>query len=151
MNRYSSSVVYATDSSVPARLTSVYLSSRWRTLSLCSLFTVKERLFGHSTRRQHVLNRNKTIHKLPIFEQWGLCKELFSPKILVYYGSVWVGPGLILNLFSFGKSSQNSSKPILIFWSSIQCVFCLCQVVSHYDLSVLSLSVMGFQKKFGWL
>ena len=24
-----------------------------------------------------------------------------------------------------GKSSQNSSKPVLIFWSSIPCVFCL--------------------------
>ena len=25
----------------------------------------------------------------------------------------------------FGKSSQNSPKPVLIFWSSIPCVFCL--------------------------
>ena len=60
--------------------------------------------------------------------------------------------------FFFGKSSQNSSKPVLIFWSSILLVFCLyrayrptlLKVVSYYDLSVLSMSVMGFQKKFGW-
>ena len=45
------------------------------------------------------------------------------PKIRVYYGSGWVGPGLT-RIFFF-KSSQNSSKPVLIFWSSISCVFCL--------------------------
>ena len=56
----------------------------------------------------------------------------------------------------FGKSSQNSSKPVVIFWSSIPYVFCLyipctLKVVSYYDMSVLSMSVMGFQKKkFGW-
>ena len=41
---------------------------------------------------------------------------------------------------------------LLIFWSSIPCVFCLytlLKVVGYYDLSVLSMSVMGFQKKFG--
>ena len=53
-----------------------------------------------------------------------------------------------------GKSSQTSSKPVLIFWSSIHCVLCLytpwqLKVVSYYDLSVLSMTVMGFQKKFG--
>ena len=53
-----------------------------------------------------------------------------------------------------GKSSQNSSKPVLIFWSSIPYMYSVCiyiytliQVVSYYDLSVLSMSVMGFQKK----
>ena len=42
---------------------------------------------------------------------------------------------------------------VLIFWSSIPCVFCLytlLKVVGYYDLSVLSMSVMGFQKKFVW-
>ena len=29
-------------------------------------------------------------------------------------------------------------------------VFTLIKVVGYYDLSVLSMSVMGFQKKFGW-
>ena len=44
------------------------------------------------------------------------------------------------------KSSENSSKPVLIFWSSIHS--------SYYDLSVLSMSVMGFPKKSldgGWV
>ena len=60
--------------------------------------------------------------------------------------------------FFFGKSSQNTSKPVQIFWSSMPYVFCLyihCyKVVSYYDLSVLSMSVMGFQKKSldgGWV
>ena len=30
------------------------------------------------------------------------------------------------------------------------CIYTLLKVVSYYDLSVLSTSVMGFQKKFGW-
>ena len=29
-------------------------------------------------------------------------------------------------------------------------VYTLLKVVSYYDLSVLSMLVMGFQKKFGW-
>ena len=56
--------------------------------------------------------------------------------------------------FFFGKSSQNNPKPVLIFWSSIPCVFylytrniTLLKVVGYHDLSVLSMSVMGFQKK----
>ena len=56
-----------------------------------------------------------------------------------------MGGSLTLN-FLCGKS-QNSPKPVLIFWSSIPC---LLKVVGYYDLSVLSMSVMGFQKKFGW-
>ena len=48
-----------------------------------------------------------------------------SQKIRVYYGSGWVGgwvgPGLTQNFFL--NSTQNSSKPVLIFWSSIQCEF----------------------------
>ena len=30
-----------------------------------------------------------------------------------------------LRIFLCGKSSQKSSKPVQIFWSSIPCVFCL--------------------------
>ena len=76
-----------------------------------------------------------------------------NPIIPDYYGSGWVGPG-ITRIF-FGKSSQIIPKPVLIFWSSIPCVtLCilptLLKVVGYYDLSVLSMSVMGFQKKFGW-
>ena len=63
-------------------------------------------------------------------------------------GGVQVSLGI---LFFFGKSSQNSPKPVLNFWSSIPGVFCLyitlLKVVGYYDLSVLSMSVMGFQKK----
>ena len=77
----------------------------------------------------------------------GALQRIFSPKIRVYYGSGWVQVSFGIFL---GKSSQNSSKPVLIFFSSIPCVFCLytlLKVVSYYDLSVLSMSVMGFQKK----
>ena len=42
-----------------------------------------------------------------------------------YYGSGWLGPGLTLNFFARGKLSQNSPKPVVIFLSSIPCVFCL--------------------------
>ena len=55
-------------------------------------------------------------------------------------GWVQVSLGMFV---SFGKSSQNSPKPVLIFWSSIPCVFCLLlKVVSYYDLSVLSMSLI---------
>ena len=63
----------------------------------------------------------------------------------------WVGPGLTRNFF--GKSSKNSSKPVLIFWSSrpyticILSVYTLIKVVSYYGFSVLSMSVMDFPKK----
>ena len=68
-----------------------------------------------------------------------------------------MGPDLTRNFFF--KSSQNSHKPVLIFWSSIglPCVFCLytvLKVVGYYDLSVLSMLVMGFHKKSldeGWV
>ena len=33
----------------------------------------------------------------------------------------------------------------------IPSVYTLLKVVGYYDLSVLSMSVMGFQKKFGWV
>ena len=55
--------------------------------------------------------------------------------------------------FFLGKSFQNSPKPVLlIFCCSIpyMCilfVWKLSKAVSYYDLSVLSISVMGFQKK----
>ena len=59
-----------------------------------------------------------------------------------------VGPGLTRNFVVVGKSSQNSPKPVLIFWSSIPFyVYTLLKAVGYYDLSVLSMSVMGFQKK----
>ena len=40
-------------------------------------------------------------------------------------------------IFFHGKSSQNSPKPVLIFWSSILLsVYTLLKVVGYYDLSV---------------
>ena len=55
-----------------------------------------------------------------------------------------------------GKSSQISPKPVLICWSSIPyvysvCIYTLLRVVGYYDLSVLSMSVMGFKKKEVWM
>ena len=49
----------------------------------------------------------------------------------------WVG---------LGKSSQNSPKPVLIFRSSVFCLYTLLKAVGFYDLSGLSMSVMGFKK-----
>ena len=59
-----------------------------------------------------------------------------------------MGPGRTRNFF-VGKSSQNSSKPVLIF-----CVFCL--YIHCYMLLVIMIRVSfhvnnGFpKKKFGW-
>ena len=68
-----------------------------------------------------------------------------------------VSRSLGILLLNIGKSSQNSPKPVLIFWSSmcILSVYTLLKVVGYYDLSVLSMSVMGFKKKVwmgsGWV
>ena len=53
----------------------------------------------------------------------GALQRIFFTKIRDYYGSGWVGPGLSRNFVVVEKSSQNSPKPVLIFWSSIPCVF----------------------------
>ena len=45
-----------------------------------------------------------------------------------------VGAGLTRNFFC-GKSSQNSPKPVVIFLSSIPCVFCL--YIHCYKLLVI--------------
>ena len=72
-----------------------------------------------------------------------LCKE----KIQQSEFTLEVGGWVQVSFGIFFKSSQNSSKPGLVFWSSIPCVLCLLHVVSYNDLSVLSMSVMGFHKK----
>ena len=46
----------------------------------------------------------------------GALQRIFFSKNRDYYGSGWVGPGL-LRIFFF-KSSQNSPKPVLIFWTT---------------------------------
>ena len=88
---------------------------------------------------------NSLIHMTPL-RGCGTKKKLKKSDITMEVGG-WV------QSYSdfFFKSSQNSSKPVLIFWSSIPYLSLytctLIKVVSYYDLSVLSMSVMGFQKK----
>ena len=53
----------------------------------------------------------------------GLCKEKIQ-IIRDYYGSGWVSIGI--NKICFGKSSQNSSKAVLIFWIRIPCILSVC-------------------------
>ena len=48
----------------------------------------------------------------------------------------WVGGSRSHSEFFF-KSSQNSSKPVLIFWSSVPCVFCLYNIIHCYKLLVI--------------
>ena len=59
-----------------------------------------------------------------------------------------------------GKSSKISPIIVLIFWGRIPCMLCLyimlLNVVDHYDLSVLSMSMISFQKSLdrgvgGWV
>ena len=45
------------------------------------------------------------------------------------------------------KKLENSPILVLIFWGSILFVYTLLKVIGHYDLSVLSMSVMRFQTK----
>ena len=82
-------------------------------------------------------------------------QRIFFPKILprLLWNWKWVGGEASLGIFFCGKSSQNISEPVQIFWRSIplcMSVYTLLKVVSYYYLSVLSMSVMGFQTKFGW-
>ena len=80
---------------------------------------------------------------------YGLCKVKNSKKSdLTMECSGWVGPGL--NRIFLGKSSQKSLIPALLFLSCIP----LLKVVSYYDFSVLSMSLMVIQFFFfyrgGW-
>ena len=63
-----------------------------------------------------------------------------------------------LGIFWVENLLKNSPKPVLIFWSSIpyMCILSVntSEVVGYYDFSVLSMSVMGFQKNSldgGWV
>ena len=60
-----------------------------------------------------------------------------------------MGPGLTRICLFVGKISQKFPYTLLI-----PCVFCLytlLKLVSYYDLSVLPMSVIGFQKKEVWM
>ena len=60
----------------------------------------------------------------------------------------WVGGSRSHLEFCCGKSSQNCSKPVLIFWSSVQRAVCtlLQNVVNECSVHVSD----RIQKKFGW-
>ena len=81
----------------------------------------------------------------------GICKEKQIPKIRDYYGSGWVGPGLTRNFVCVeNRPKIRLPKPVLIFGVVVYHVYSVCtllKVVGYYELSVLSMSVMGFQKK----
>ena len=48
---------------------------------------------------------------------------------------------------SENKLLENRPKIVLIFWSSIPCVLCLCNNKNNMILGVLSMSVLDFPKK----
>ena len=58
-----------------------------------------------------------------------------------------MGPGLTLNFCLENRLKIALNQYLLIFWSSIFCLYTLLKVVSYYDLSVLCMSVMGFQQQ----
>ena len=78
-------------------------------------------------------------------------KQKFQKSEITMEVGGWVQ--VSLGICIFFKSSQNSPKPVLIFWSSIPCM--LLKVVGYYDLSVMSMSVLGFPKQSldggGWV
>ena len=84
----------------------------------------------------------------------GFAKNFFFQKseITMEVGG-WVQ---VSRIFLCGKLSQNSPEPVLIF-GVVYHVYSVCtllKVVGYYDLSDLSMSVMGFQKKVwmvGWV
>ena len=101
----------------------------------------------------------KLLSKWKTFQIWldlGAVQRKFQKSENTMEMGEWVQVSLG---FFVGKLSQNSSKPVQIRWSSMPYVLCLynytlLKVVSFYDLSVLSMSVMGFQKKLdggGWV
>ena len=51
--------------------------------------------------------------------------------------------------FVVGKLSQNNPILLLVYFDSYtMCILCVSKDVKHYDLSVQSMSVMGFHNKF---
>ena len=65
-------------------------------------------------------------------------------KIQNNLGNRWVGPGLTRKK-RIGKSSPNT--PIIVLTILVRITMCILKVVSHYDLSVLFIPVMGCQKR----
>ena len=83
----------------------------------------------------------------------GLCKEKKIPKIRNYYGSGWVGPDLT-RIFLCVENLLKIALNQYWYFGVVYQVYCvwilsytLLNVVGYYDFSVLSMSVMGFQKR----
>ena len=91
-------------------------------------------LFGFTSRHGAINKPVKNCTKVR-----GSAKNFFSENTMEVGGWVQVSIGIF-----FGKSSQNSPKPVVIFCLYI---YALLKVLGYYDLSLLSMSVMGFQKK----
>ncbi len=72
-----------------------------------------------------------------------------NPKIRVYYGSGWVGGSH--SEFFWENHPKIAVKQYwyfgVVYHVYSACIYTLLKVVSYYDLSVLSMSVMGFQKE----
>ena len=79
----------------------------------------RQNLFGSATKFNIINSMSDRCYQC-----LGALQSKKIPKIRVDYESGWVGPGLNRN-FVCGKLSKNSPKQVLIFWSSIPCVFCL--------------------------
>ena len=69
------------------------------------------------------------------------------PKIRDYYGSGWVGPGLTRDFLFFILENHSNIALNQYRCFGVCILSALLKVFSYYDLSVLSMSVMGFQKK----
>ena len=75
----------------------------------------------------------------------GLCTERKNSKKTRLLWK-WVGGSRSHSEFVFfGKSSQNSPKPVLIFWSNIPCEFCLYIAKSCWLLLLLYIIVSYIQ------
>ena len=90
-------------------------------------------LEGGYIMKQHTLRNKVTCHRLRAFAKKKFKKSEITMEV--------DGSRSYSDFVCFGKSSQNIPKPVLIFWSSISCVFCLhiytlLKVVSYYDLNV---------------
>ena len=79
----------------------------------------RKRTRGHD----FMLVKGRGFSKVFVFSEdsKGLCKEKLKKSEFTMEVGGWVQVSL---KFLCGKSSQNSSKPVLIFWSSIPRVFC---------------------------
>ena len=72
------------------------------------------------SRCHQIVENDESRIKTPVLSIRGFAKKTNSKNP----GLLWKSSSQS-EFFFFGKSSQNSPKPVLTFWSSIPCVFCL--------------------------